>query len=238
ATDGPTGDRPTGDSSIADKPAADKPAGDSAAADKPAGDKPAGDKPAGSAARADTSSGVRPADKPSVARPADKPSIVQAAEGADVDRPAGRAADRPDADRTAGRAADKADGDRPATGTGPSATGSSASSPPAGGKPAVTVTRGTTPGAATTATPLLSAERTGEFKQRWRDLQGDFVDDPQQAVRGAGDLAREVLQALADTIADPERVEGWKAGDGSTGTEDLRVALRQYRTLVDRLLAL
>lgn len=105
-------------------------------------------------------------------------------------------------------------------------------------KPVVTVTRGTTPGSGTSASALLSAEQTGDFKQRWRDLQGDFVDDPQQAVRGAGDLAREVLQALADTIADSERVEGWKAGDGSSGTEDLRVALRQYRTLVDRLLEL
>jgi hypothetical protein len=103
---------------------------------------------------------------------------------------------------------------------------------------AVTVTRGTTPGTGTSTTALLSGDRTTEFKQRWRDLQSDFVDDPQQAVRGAGDLAREVLQALADTIADSDRVEGWKAGDGSTGTEDLRVALRQYRTLVDRLLEL
>jgi hypothetical protein len=109
---------------------------------------------------------------------------------------------------------------------------------PADKASAVTVTRGTTPGTTSPATPLLSTDRTGAFKQRWRDLQGDFVDDPQQAVRGAGDLAREVLQALGDTIADAERVEGWKAGDGTSGTEDLRLALRQYRTLIDRLLEL
>jgi hypothetical protein len=103
--------------------------------------------------------------------------------------------------------------------------------------PAVTVTRGTTPGtgAATTA-GLLSTAQTTEFKQRWRELQGDFVDDPQQAVRSAGDLAREVLESLAAAIAEPDRVESWQAGDGSSGTEDLRQALRQYRTLVDRLL--
>jgi hypothetical protein len=105
---------------------------------------------------------------------------------------------------------------------------------------AATGTRATTPAGTATAqtTGLLSADRTGEFKQRWRELQGDFVDDPQQAVRGAGDLAREVLQELGDTIADSDRVERWKAGDGSSGTEDLRVALRQYRTLIDRLLEL
>jgi hypothetical protein len=115
-------------------------------------------------------------------------------------------------------------------------------------KPAVTVTRGTAPGPTalgpTAAGPtaarvgLLSDGRTAEFTQRWRDLQGDFVDDPQQAVRGAGELSKEILQALADTIADAERVDNWKAEDGTSGTEDLRVALRQYRTLVDRLLEL
>ena len=89
-----------------------------------------------------------------------------------------------------------------------------------------------------TARGLLSAERSAEFRRRWRDLQADFVDDPQEAVRGAGDLSRQILQALADTIADAERVDRWKAEDGTSGTEDLRVALRQYRTLVDRLLEL
>ena len=94
------------------------------------------------------------------------------------------------------------------------------------------------PGATTAAHGLLSAERSAEFKRRWRDLQADFVDDPQQAVRTAGDLSRQILQALADTIADAERIDRWQAEDGTSGTEDLRVALRQYRTLVDRLLEL
>ncbi len=46
-----------------------------------------------------------------------------------------------------------------------------------------------------------------------------------------------MLDALTAKIADKQRVDGWKAGEGS-GTEDLRLALRQYRTLVDRLLEL
>jgi hypothetical protein len=105
----------------------------------------------------------------------------------------------------------------------------------------VTVTRGTAPGRTTGTTgtsTLLPTGRTAEFRERWRDLQADFVDDPQQAVRGAGDLSRDILQALADTIADAEQVDGWRAEDGTSGTEDLRVALRRYRTLVDRLLEL
>jgi hypothetical protein len=129
-------------------------------------------------------------------------------------------ADEPSADRPAAeKAADKPADLAPAA----------AAAEPAG-KP--------NPGPTATPHGLLSDERSAEFTRRWRDLQADFVDDPQQAVRNAGDLSRQILQALADTIADSERIDRWRAEDGTSGTEDLRIALRQYRTLVDRLLDL
>ena len=84
----------------------------------------------------------------------------------------------------------------------------------------------------------MAPDQTTEFRRRWKELQGDFVDDPKQAVRAADDLTREVLGALTEKIADKKRVEGWKAGDGTAATEDLRLSLRAYRTLVDRLLEL
>lgn len=137
----------------------------------------------------------------------------------------------------------------PVTVTRGSSPGSSAPAPSQG----VTVTRGTTPGLpATPATPAapaaaapaaasgaatLAGDQADEFKRRWREVQGDFVDDPQQAVRGAEALAREILDALATRIADKQRVDNWKAGAGAP-TEDLRLALRAYRTLVDRLIEL
>jgi hypothetical protein len=157
------------------------------------------------------------ADKPGADKPtADKPAADKPAEdAAPADEPAGDT--RPPKD------------ERPAEADVPKDT-------PA--KPAVPGTRGSAPGTTAAGVGLLSTERTTEFKQRWRDLQADFVDDPQQAVRGAGELSKQILQALADTIADAERVDSWKAQDGTSGTEDLRVALRQYRTLVDRLLEL
>jgi len=112
----------------------------------------------------------------------------------------------------------------------------------------VTVTRGTTPGtpepasaaassAASSGPATLGADQADEFKRRWREVQGDFVDDPQLAVRGAEALAREILDALATRIADKQRVDAWQAGAGAP-TEDLRLALRAYRTLVDRLIEL
>lgn len=75
------------------------------------------------------------------------------------------------------------------------------------------------------------------FRGRWRELQADFVDDPMQAVQGADELVDEVLRSLADTVAGHKReLEAqWQGGD--TGeTEQLRVALRRYRTFFDQLL--
>jgi hypothetical protein len=112
---------------------------------------------------------------------------------------------------------------------------------PAGVAPAAAATEPAgrpSPTASTNARGLLSPERSAEFTARWRDLQADFVDDPQRAVREAGDLSREILRALSDTIADADQVDRWQAEDGTSGTEDLRIALRQYRALVDRLLEL
>jgi len=156
-----------------------------------------------------------------------------AAERPAVDEPADESAEK-----SAGRPAREADtpADKPAR-----EVVRTQADTPAGVAPAPAATEPAarpSPAASTDAHGLLSAERSAEFKRRWRDLQADFVDDPQRAVRGAGDLSQEILQALADTIADADRVDRWKAGDGTSGTEDLRVALRQYRTLVDRLLEL
>jgi hypothetical protein len=68
------------------------------------------------------------------------------------------------------------------------------------------------------------------FRGRWKELQADFVDDPERAVRGADQLVGEVLA----TITERKRAldEEWHGGD----TEQLRVALRRYRSFLDRLL--
>jgi hypothetical protein len=186
------------------------------------------------------SSSVPPAGKPTEDKTATGPSGPPAA-----DRPAARPTadgpgDAPTAPAPSGPpAADRAAARPTADGPGDAPTAPAPSDPPAAsttGAAAVTVTRDA--GTNDTAGGLLSTQRAAEFRQRWRDLQADFVDDPQQAVRGAGELSREILQALSDTIAAAERVDRWKAEDGTSGTEDLRVALRQYRTLVNRLLEL
>lgn len=87
------------------------------------------------------------------------------------------------------------------------------------------------------AVPLLDSGAAEDLRSRWSELQQGFVDDPQAAVRGADELVAEVMQLLARTFA--EHKEGlesqWHQGN-EVATEDLRIALRQYRSFFDRLL--
>jgi len=70
------------------------------------------------------------------------------------------------------------------------------------------------------------------FRERWRELQADFVDDPSRAVRGADDLVDEIIRELAQRKQGLD--EHWH--DGSDDTEELRVAMREYRSFLDQLL--
>ncbi|WP_327327807.1 hypothetical protein OG735_38700 [Streptomyces sp. NBC_01210] len=87
------------------------------------------------------------------------------------------------------------------------------------------------------AVPLLGSREAEELRSRWSEIQQGFVDDPQESVRAADGLVAEVMQLLASTFADhKERLEGqWHQGN-EVATEDLRIALRQYRSFFDRLL--
>ncbi|MEU0398804.1 hypothetical protein ABZ318_00855 [Streptomyces sp. NPDC006197] len=84
---------------------------------------------------------------------------------------------------------------------------------------------------------LLDAEADEAFRTRWHEIQSRFVDDPRGAVHEADELVTEVIQRLAATFADRKKdLEGqWSEGE-DVDTEDLRTALRQYRSFFNRLL--
>jgi hypothetical protein len=88
-------------------------------------------------------------------------------------------------------------------------------------------------------TSLLPTDETGTFRSRWDTIQTGFVDEPRQSVEQADSLVAEVMQRLAEVFAD-ERAkleEQWSRGD-NVSTEDLRIALRRYRSFFDRLLSM
>ncbi|MGE3272024.1 MAG: hypothetical protein AB7P40_24940 [Chloroflexota bacterium] len=85
--------------------------------------------------------------------------------------------------------------------------------------------------------PLFPSGESEGFRTRWTDVQTGFVDEPRMAVEQADSLVAEMMKRLAQVFAD-ERAhleEQWSRGD-DISTEDLRQALRRYRSFFDRLL--
>ncbi|MBB5077479.1 hypothetical protein [Nonomuraea endophytica] len=72
----------------------------------------------------------------------------------------------------------------------------------------------------------------GEIADRWRDVQAGFVDDPRAAVERADDLLEELLRDVTRQAG--EMRESWKS---QQDTEQLRLALREYRSVMERLMA-
>ncbi|MET7737032.1 hypothetical protein ABZT02_37725 [Streptomyces sp. NPDC005402] len=87
------------------------------------------------------------------------------------------------------------------------------------------------------APQLLTPEDEEAFRTRWQEVQNEFVDDPRDAVHTADALVADVMQKLAATFADhKQELEGqWNRGE-QANTEDLRLALRHYRSFFNRLL--
>ena len=87
--------------------------------------------------------------------------------------------------------------------------------------------------------PLFAAEAADDFRSRWDAVQIGFVDDPKQAVRQADELVGEVMHSLSESFANERSTLDAQIGQGdSASTENLRVALRRYRSFFQRLLAL
>jgi hypothetical protein len=85
---------------------------------------------------------------------------------------------------------------------------------------------------------LLADGELQSITMRWKDIQAEFVDEPETAVQQADALVAELMQRLAAMFA-AERTgleQRW-AGGGQVSTEDLRQGLRRYRSSFERLLA-
>jgi len=83
---------------------------------------------------------------------------------------------------------------------------------------------------------LIDEDKITGFRDRWQNVQTGFVDDPKQAVRQADELVAAVISALATTFAEhkSELESQWQQGEPAT--EELRIALRRYRSFFDQLL--
>ena len=92
-------------------------------------------------------------------------------------------------------------------------------------------------GASDTRERLVPAERADDYGSRWDALKGDFVDEPRRAVRQADELVGELLDELQRLFADQRHNLERGFDHDQASTEDLRLALRRYRSFFDRLLS-
>ena len=101
---------------------------------------------------------------------------------------------------------------------------------PADDRPAVDGERG--------ATPLFESGEAQRFRSQWEKIQIGFVDEPRSSVEQADELVATVIKRLAEVFAEERNKleRDWDKEEGKS-TEDLRVALRRYRSFFDRLLA-
>ena len=87
--------------------------------------------------------------------------------------------------------------------------------------------------------PLFLTDAAADFRARWDAVQIGFVDDPRQAVRKADELVAQVMKTLAASFSSERaRIEGQSSETDSATTENLRIALRRYRSFFQRLLSL
>ena len=86
--------------------------------------------------------------------------------------------------------------------------------------------------------PLFAANDTQDFRSRWEKIQIGFVDEPRKAVEQADELVASAIKRLAEVFAsERQKLEAeWDKND-NVSTEELRVALRRYRSFFDRLLS-
>ncbi|MBG0855620.1 hypothetical protein I2W78_28190 [Streptomyces spinoverrucosus] len=89
---------------------------------------------------------------------------------------------------------------------------------------------------------LLPHEETDKFELRMQQAVSSFVDGPRAAIEEADHVLEEIAARFTDAVTQRRRTlrRSWEATDEATpatsDTEQLRLALRDYRELADRLL--
>lgn len=87
--------------------------------------------------------------------------------------------------------------------------------------------------------PLFSDETERELRTQWHVIQTGFVDEPRRSVEQADELVAKLMQQLAQSFSDQRKnlERQWDKAE-KISTEDLRLALRRYRSFFERLLSI
>ena len=86
--------------------------------------------------------------------------------------------------------------------------------------------------------PLLKDEVAAAYRTRWSGIQDWFADEPRQAVEEADVLVAKTIRRLVEGFADERRsLEAQLERKDGASTEELRLAMRRYRSFFERLLS-
>jgi len=86
--------------------------------------------------------------------------------------------------------------------------------------------------------PLFPSEQCKTLGDEWQSIQASFVDAPRVSVQKADALVKKTVGILETSFAEMHNSleQNWEK-DRDVSTEDLRLALRNYRSFFQRLLS-
>ncbi|WP_234310741.1 MULTISPECIES: hypothetical protein [unclassified Streptomyces] len=199
---------------------------------RPSGDTPAAGSPITPDARGETALGTGHGARPHTDR-ADIRGIAPDTRGAEADHGTGYGTD-------AGRA--------DAHGTGPDGRGRGIGEPTPAGTPGTSRTPGTSGTSGTAGNPgahLFPHDESDKLVAQLQHAVAGFVDGPRSAVEEADHVLEEITARFTEAVSQRRRTlrTSWQELDGGEGkpvssadTEQLRLALKDYRELAERLL--
>ncbi|WP_030570704.1 hypothetical protein [Streptomyces aureocirculatus] len=85
---------------------------------------------------------------------------------------------------------------------------------------------------------LITQGDRDKMTMRLQQALSTFVEDPHQAVQEADSVFEEAATHLTDVLSERRHTlrASWQDRDTETQTEELRLALRQYQEITERLL--
>ncbi|MEU9192892.1 hypothetical protein [Streptomyces hundungensis] len=99
---------------------------------------------------------------------------------------------------------------------------------------------GSEPGGSAGDDAVLPPQEREKLQLRLQHAVGGFVDEPRSAVEEAASTVDALTERVLETLEQRRGTlrASWQEASGDAATEDLRMALREYRRLAERLLSL
>jgi hypothetical protein len=98
-----------------------------------------------------------------------------------------------------------------------------------------TITKTNTNTSSEGARQFLSAEFADDLRKRWDGVQAAFVDEPREAVEQADELVASTIKKLSEAFNEARNNLAGQTRGNQVDTEDLRITLKKYRSLFQKL---